>query len=547
MTLVLLIIIPLSGGILSWAAGWQGSIWPRWLSLLSMIAEFIIAVVLWITLPVATNISDHGSWLVEFRAAWFPQLGISFHLATDGISLMLVVLTALLGIMAILSSWSEVKERAGFFHFNLLFTLAGIIGVFLSIDLFLFYFFWELMLLPMYFLIALWGHERRIYAAIKFFIFTQLGGLFMLMATLGLVFVHSQASENLSFDYMDLLGTSMNPGAAMLLLMGFLAAFLVKLPAIPVHTWLPDAHTEAPTAGSVVLAGLLLKTGAYGLIRFAVPLFPDAASRLAPLGMVLGVIGIIYGAALAFAQTDLKRLIAYTSISHMGFVLLGISAGNEIALQGVMIQIICHGVSTGALFMVAGVLQERIHTRELTRMGGLWSKVPRMGGVGLFFALASLGLPGLGNFIGEFLVLLGTYRASPFAAAFASAGFIMATVYSVWMIWQTFFGEQRETWNISDFSTREMIPMAVLIAVIVWIGIFPQTVIDTARFGLINPERAPKSAMVSKDDSCKWKREVVMSPSIPCISSSRCHLKGNLDAPRRSQDQVHTGVHHERP
>ena len=489
MILVWLIVIPLSGGLLSWAVGRHSDAWPRWISLITMVVELILAVALWITHPVATNLFNNGLWLVEFRAAWFPQFGISFHLAMDGISLLLIVLTALLGIMAVLSSWSEIGEKVGFFHFNLLFTLAGIAGVFLSLDLFLFYFFWELMLLPMYFLIMLWGHERRMYAALKFFIFTQLGGLFMLMAILGLVVIHSRITGNLSFDYMDLLGTSMNPGSAMLLLAGFLAAFLVKLPAVPVHTWLPDAHTEAPTAGSVVLAGLLLKTGAYGLIRFVVPLFPDAFLQLAPWGMALGVIGIIYGAVLAFAQTDLKRLIAYTSISHMGFVLIGVSAGGEIALQGVMIQIICHGVSTGALFMLAGALQERMHTRDLARMGGLWSRVPRMGGVGLFFALASLGLPGLGNFIAEFLILLGVSKVSMAAAAFAAIGFIMATVYSLWMVWRTFFGEQRETWNIPDYSAREMIPMAVLIVVIVWIGLFPQTVIDTARSGLVNIER----------------------------------------------------------
>jgi NADH-quinone oxidoreductase subunit M len=498
MILVWLIIIPLAGGILSWAAGKRSNTLPRWIALVSMIVEFIITVDLWRSYFNKLGPLGLRTWFVEVRAAWMPQLGISFHLAIDGISLLLIVLTALLGIMAVLSSWTEIKERVGFFYFNLLFTLAGIAGVFLSLDLFLFYFFWELMLVPMYFLIALWGHERCRYASFKFFLFTQLGGLFMLMSILGLVSIHGHNTGRLSFDYMDLLGTSMNQGIAVLLFLGFLTAFLVKLPAIPFHTWLPDAHTEAPTAGSVVLAGLLLKTGAYGLIRFAVPFFPDAASQLVPWGMVLGVTGIIYGAALAFAQTDLKRLIAYTSISHMGFVLLGVSACNELALQGVMIQIICHGVGTGALFMLAGALQERMHTRDLMRMGGLWSRVPRMGGVGLFFALASLGLPGLGNFIAEFLILLGTYKVSIAATVFAGSGFIMATVYSLWMVWRTFFGAQRETWDIPDFSAREMLPMAVLIAAIIWIGLAPQTIIDTTRLSLTNLERMPKAVMAIK-------------------------------------------------
>jgi NADH-quinone oxidoreductase subunit M len=498
MILALLIIIPIAGGMLSWAAGTRSSAWPRWISLFTMVTELFITSALWISYASQTGLSNPGAWIIELKRAWIPQFGISLHLALDGISLLLVALTGLLGIMAVLSSWTEIKERIGFFHFNLLFALGGIVGVFLSLDLFLFYFFWELMLVPMFFLIAFWGHDNRMYAAVKFFIFTQISGLFMLTAIISIAIIHSHSSGSITFDYMELLGTPVAPGTAMLLLLGFLSAFLVKLPAVPVHTWLPDAHTEAPTAGSVILAGLLLKTGAYGLIRFAVPLFPDASSQLAPWGMVLGVIGIIYGAVLAFAQTDLKRLIAYTSISHMGFVLLGVSVWNELALQGVMIQVICHGVSTGALFMLAGALQERMHTRDIALMGGLWSKVPRMGGLMLFFALASLGLPGLGNFIAEFLILLGAFKVSITATAFAAGGFILATVYALWMIWQSFFGRQREVWDIKDYSAREMIPMALMIAVIVWIGIFPQTVVNTLRFSLTDFEHTYKTAIMEK-------------------------------------------------
>ncbi len=241
-------------------------------------------------------------------------------------------------------------------------------------------------------------------------------------------------------------------------MLGFLIAFAVKLPVVPVHSWLPDAHTEAPTAGSVILAGLLLKTGAYGLLRFVFPLFPDAALAFTPIAMVLAVVGILYGAVMAFAQTDLKRLVAYTSISHMGFVLLGVFAWNTLALQGAVMQIVCHGISTGALFMLVGALQERIHTREISRMGGLWASVPRMGAVGLFFAVASLGLPGLGNFVAEFLVLIGTYKTSITMAVLATAGLITATVYSLWMIHVTFFGLNKEGWKIPDFSLRETLP-----------------------------------------------------------------------------------------
>ena len=319
---------------------------------------------------------------------------------------MLILLTLGLGVMSVIASWSEITERVGFFHFNLMLTLAGVIGVFLALDLFLFFFFWELMLVPMYFLIAVWGHERRIYAAIKFFLFTQGSGLLMFAAIVALALINYRQTGTLTFDYFALAKTQLGSTTQMWLMLGFFIAFAVKLPVVPFHTWLADAHTEAPTAGSVILAGLLLKTGAYGLLRFAVPLFPAASATFAPVAMTLGVIGILYGAMLAFAQDDMKRLVAYTSISHLGFVLLGIYAGNALALQGAIVQMLAHGLSTGALFILVGALQERLHTRDMRQLGGLWSTAPRIGAIGLFFAIASLGLPGLGNFVGEFLVLL---------------------------------------------------------------------------------------------------------------------------------------------
>ncbi len=480
MILILLILIPFAGGLLSWLLSRWSDKWPRWLSLVAVGLDLALAFSLWIGHRSSLYFIGKETWIAEVKIKWIPGLGIGFHLAMDGLSLLMVMLTAFLGIMSVAASWTEIRERVGFFHFNLMWSLAGIVGVFLSLDLFLFYFFWELMLVPMYFLIALWGHERRIYAAVKFFIFTQLSGLLMLASILGLYFAHGQSTGTFTFDYEQLLGTTMSSTKALFLMLGFVIAFLVKLPAVPFHTWLPDAHTEAPTAGSVILAGLLLKTGAYGLLRFAVPLFPGTASDFSNIAMVLGVAGILYGAMLAFAQRDFKRLVAYTSVSHMGFVLLGIFAGNALALQGAVIQIICHGVSTGALFIIVGALQERIHSRDLEKMGGLWTVAPRIGGAGLFFALASLGLPGLGNFVGEFLVLAGAYAVNPGLTVVATVGLVAATLYSLWMVQGAFFGPRKEGPKVPDFGAREMSVVLLMMAVIVWIGIYPRPIIKAA-------------------------------------------------------------------
>jgi NADH-quinone oxidoreductase subunit M len=477
MILVLLIAVLLIAGLLCWLLGrWNGSA-VRWVALLAVLIDLALVSSLWVEQS-GTTLTTANPWMIDYRADWIPAFGVSFHLALDGLSLVLLLLTFFLGALAVLCSWNEIRERRGFYYFNLLWTLAGICGVFVALDLFLFYFFWEVMLVPMYFLIALWGDSNRRYAAFKFFLFTQAGGLLMLIAILALYLINGAQSGTYSFDYFNLLNTSLTASAARWIMLGFLVAFAVKLPMVPLHNWLPDAHSEAPTAGSLILAGLLLKTGAYGIIRFVLPLFPEASAAIAWWAMLFGVFGIIYGALLAFAQTDIKRLIAYTSVSHMGFVLLGIFAFRELAMQGVVMQLVTHGVSTGALFLLAGMLKERLHTRDIGQMGGLWTAMPRMGGVALVFTMASLGLPVLGSFIAEFLVLMGAFQVNPTLTVLATLGLVFSALYSLRLMQKVFLGPVAPEHPLRDLSGREMIIMAALTVSIVLLGLYPQPVMD---------------------------------------------------------------------
>ena len=480
MILVYLIMILLAGAFLAWISGNINQVLPRIISLVTLGVNLVL-----IVLSLLQNVPFNNKWLVDIQYDWIPQFGIGIHFALDGLSLLMLLLTFFLGIISVLISWKEINTKVGFFHFNLLLILAGIVGVFLSLDLFLFYFFWELMLVPMYFLIGIWGHENRTKASYKFFLYTQASGLLMFISILALYFVHGNATGIYTFDYIQLLGTQMSASTAILIMSGFLAAFLVKLPVVPLHNWLPDAHSEAPTAGSLILAALLLKTGAYGLLRFIVPLFPEASVSFAPIGMGLGVLGILYGAKLAFAQTDLKRLIAYTSVSHMGFVILGIFSFNELAYQGVVMQMIAHGISTGALFIMAGQLSERIHTRDITVMGGLWQKAPFMGAIGLIFSMASLGLPGLGNFIAELLILMGAFKANILMSVLACVGLIAATLYSLRILQKVFFGKLNTDWKMNDLSIREKMISISLVIIIFALGLYPQPVFDIAKPALL--------------------------------------------------------------
>ena len=468
MILVLLIAVLFIGGI----AAWLG-------------IELLLMLTLFNAGPVA---GLEGEWLVHLKAAWIPRFGVDFQLAVDGLSLLMILLTVFLGIMALGAAWDEITQRPGFFYFNLLWTLAGVLGVFMALDLLLFFFFWEVMLVPMYLIIAIWGHENKNYAAMKFFIFTQVTGLLMLIAIGVLAYTHYVQYGSFSFDYFEMFNVRLSPRLEMMVMLGFFLAFATKLPSVPFHAWLPDAHSQAPTAGSVILAGVLLKTGAYGLIRFTLPLFPDASAQFAPVAMTLAAVSILYCAKVAFAQTDLKRLIAYTSVSHMGFVMLGVFAWNIQAVQGAVMTMLAHGLSAAALFMLAGGLQHRIHTRNMENMGGFWIKAPLMAVTALFFSVAALGMPGLGNFVGEFLALVGAFQASPLLTIVSAVGLVLAAVYSLWVLQRIFQGALRsdavDISHLTDLSRREMVFYGAMMVGLIWMGMYPQSFLELSAMTL---------------------------------------------------------------
>lgn len=492
MLLPWLILVPFIGGLVCWQFERFGAKVPRWIALITMGLTLILSLHLWLqggyTLTQASGLPQ---WQAEFVLDWIPRFGISFHLALDGLSLLMVVLTDLLGLMAVLCSWNEISRHQGFFHLNLLWILGGVTGVFLAIDMFLFFFFWEMMLVPMYFLIALWGHQAsdgktRITAATKFFIYTQSSGLVMLIAILALVFVHYDSTGVWTFNYQQLLISPMSATTEYLLMLGFFIAFAVKMPVVPLHGWLPDAHSQAPTAGSVDLAGILLKTAAYGLLRFSLPLFPHASAQFAPVAMWLGIIGIFYGAWMAFTQTDVKRLIAYTSVSHMGFVLIAIYTGNQLALQGAVIQMVAHGLSAAALFILCGQLYERLHTRDMRKMGGLWSRIRWLPGLTLFFAVANLGLPGTGNFVGEFMILTGSFQVVPGIIVIATFGLVFASVYSLVMMQRVYYGAEKSAQPLDSMTSREFWMIMVLVVLLASLGFYPQPILDTSYAAMSN-------------------------------------------------------------
>jgi NADH-quinone oxidoreductase subunit M len=448
----------------------------RWLALGISLVTFIVSLVI-----LAQFQANNPDLQLVIRRVWIQVAGwdIAYHLGVDGLSILLVLLTTFLTPISILSTWTAVEERVKEFMIFFLLLEVGMVGVFLALDLFLFYIFWEFTLVPMYFLIGIWGGPRRMYAAIKFFLYTMAGSILMLLAILWL------GIQGGTFSLPELVAQGNIPaGIQIWLFLAFAAAFAIKVPMWPLHSWLPDAHVEAPTAGSVILAGVLLKMGTYGFLRFNLALFPQAAVQLAPLMAVLAVIGILYGAAVSFPQKDVKKLVAYSSVSHLGFVMLGLFALNPQGIQGGILQMVNHGISTGALFLIVGMIYERRHTRDMDAFGGLWKIMPLYGALTLIVALSSMGLPGLNGFVGEFTILLGAWEAgqagrslgSYFYAGFAAIGVILAAIYMLTMFQKLFLGplDKEENRQLKDLNWREIVTLVPLIILIFWIGLYPR-------------------------------------------------------------------------
>ena len=454
----------------------------KWTALLFSLLTFVVS----LALPLGFN--SGGGLQFETNVPWINafNLGVRYHVGIDGLSIWLVLLTTLLVPLAIISSWNSIHYRLREFLIAMLALETGMIGVFVAMDMFLFYLFWEVMLVPMYFLIGVWGGQRRVYAAIKFVIYTVVASLLMLAGIIALYYIHGQQTLNYTFDIQTITehvkshALVIDPATQSWLFWAFGLAFLVKVPLFPFHTWLPDAHVEAPTAGSVLLAGVLLKMGTYGLMRFNLPIFPDASRQWAPLIATLAVIGIIYGALVAMVQPDMKKLVAYSSVSHLGFVVLGIFSFTDKGMQGALYQMLNHGISTGALFIIVGMIYDRRHTRLIAEFGGLANVMPVYSALFLVVTLSSIALPLLNGFVGEFLILIGTYTSTvlPHAKLFgslAAIGMILSAVYMLWMYQRVIYGEVNNPANrkLADLNFREKFVLAPLIALIFLMGIYP--------------------------------------------------------------------------
>lgn len=494
MVLFVLMLIPFIFGLLSWQSE-RVDLWiPKWVALFGLITVFIIVLFLWLLrmeefqliLPKLLSINKSDKWQLEYISNWIPRFGISLHLALDGLSLLMLMLSGIVGIIAILASWNEKYSSPGLFYFNLLWVFGGVIGVFLSIDMFLLFFFWEIMLIPMYFLISLWGYrglnaKSRVSSAIRFFIHTQCSGLIILVSILILASFYHNINGVWSFNYEDLLNVVLPSHVEYLLMLGFFIAFAIKMPIVPFHTWLPETHSYSPTAGSVDLIGILLKTAVYGFFRFTLPLFPCASQNFAPIAMSFGILSIFYGSWIAVFQTDIKRFIAYTNVSHMGFILIAIYSNNQLSYQGAVVQMIAYSLSSSGMFILCGQLYDRLRTQKMSAMGGLWGSINLLPAFALCFIAAMLGIPGTGNFIGEIIILFGTFQTMPTVAILATFGILFTSIHSLILMQRVYYGSALEfSCPLKKIVLREKFILAILLLCLFVIGLFPQFILNTS-------------------------------------------------------------------
>jgi NADH-quinone oxidoreductase subunit M len=469
----------------------------RWIANIFAFLGFLVSVPLWFWYD-----PRNPAWQFVERAPWIPSIGAHYFLAVDGFAVLLILLTTLMGFVSVLSSWTAITERVKEFYIFMLVLQTGMLGAFMALDFLLFFLFWEVMLVPMYFLIGIWGGGRRLYSAIKFFLYTMVGSVVMLLGILALYFHYHTLTGVYTFDVTAFQQMNVDPEVQKWIFLAFFLGFAIKVPMFPFHTWLPDAHTDAPTAGSVILAAVLLKMGTYGFIRFSLPILPQATHDFVPMMVTLSIIGIVYGALVSLAQSDWKRLVAYSSVSHMGMVTLGMFALNPLGLTGSIVQQINHGISTGALFLIVGIVYERRHTREISDYGGLSKVMPVFAAVFLIMTMSSIGLPALNGFIGEILILQGVFVRDKLWAAFAASGIVLGAAYMLWLYQRTMFGkiENPKNEGLADLNLREFATFAPLIALAVWIGIYPSPFIqrlDTsvARvMARVNAVYAPRNA-----------------------------------------------------
>jgi NADH-quinone oxidoreductase subunit M len=468
--LSLILFTPLAGALILLLVNKQNANAIRWIANIVALIGFAISVPLWFWYQP----SGADFQFIE-RAPWIPSVGAEYFLGVDGLSTLLILLTTLMGSIAILSSWTAITERVKEYYIFLLVLQTGMLGAFMSLDFLLFFLFWEVMLVPMYFLIGIWGSSNRLYSAIKFFLYTLVGSVVMLLGILALYFYNHSLTGVYTFDVTQFHKLAVPFNMQWWIFLAFFLGFAIKVPMFPFHTWLPDAHTDAPTAGSVILAAVLLKMGTYGFLRFSLPILPDASRHFVPMIIVLSIIGIVYGALVALAQKDWKRLVAYSSVSHMAMVMLGMFALNPVGITGSIVQQLNHGISTGALFLIVGIVYERRHTREIAEYGGLSKVMPVYAAIFLIMTMSSIGLPALNGFIGEFLILQGVFVANKMWAAFAASGVVLGAAYMLYLYQRTMFGkiENPKNEHLLDLNHREFATFAPLLVLAVWMGIYP--------------------------------------------------------------------------